>query len=112
MSDLPRLLFVADIAGLFRVSRSQAWRLVKSCKLGIPRQIGKGPLFLRREDFEGALEKAELPEPERRRRSPTIPRPDPEIVARLERRRAKSERAGRRAAEGDSGASRQGRGAR
>ena len=112
MTNLPRLLFVADIAALFRLSRSQAWRLVKSRKLGVPRQIGKGPLFLRREDFEEALEKAELPEPERRRRSPTIPRPDPEIAARLERRRAKSGRLGRRAGEGDSGVSRQRRGAR
>ena len=84
MSNLPRLVFVSDIAELFRLSRSQAWRLVKSRKLGSPRQIGNGPLFLKREDVEEALEKAKLPDPEPRRRSPTIPRPDPEIVARLE----------------------------
>lgn len=84
MSDLPKILYVADVARLFRLSRSQAWRLVKSHKLGVPRQIGKGPLFLSREDVEDALERAKLRDPEPHRRSPTVPKPDPEIVARLE----------------------------
>ena len=89
MSDLPQILYVSDVARLFRLSRGQAWRLVKSRKLGTPRQLGNGPLFLKREDVEEALEKAKLPDPEARRRSPTIPKPDPEIVARLEQYRAR-----------------------
>ncbi len=82
---LPDILGIEDVAAALRIAPKTARRLVTSGRIGPWARVGKR-LYLTREALLAALARPSGQDPPPRR-SPLLPKPDPQIVLVLQRPR-------------------------